>query len=115
MLYSRPGGLEISDFALHERNTDHLVRKDWPRNLKPVLDFLLLDKLVVDLDDSHCSREFCKVADRDTREAFFRGFAMGTPKVMEIRHADNLEQYKSFIAKRTAKRQLRLGRMNCEA
>lgn len=113
--YSAPEELWTVDFALHEINKDHLGRKTWPRKLKPVLDFLLLDKIVLDLHDSHRSRSFCKVADHNTRDAFFRGFAIGMPKMMEIRHADNREEYKPFIARRTAKRQLMLGGMNCEA
>ena len=111
-----PEGLEDIYYVFHERYKDQLVRKDWPQKLKNVLDFLLLDKIVVDLSERICCKGRCKVVGRDTREAFFSGFAMGMPKVMEIRHVDNPEEYKSYIAKRTAKRrQLILGGMNCEA
>ena len=94
---------------LHEYQLEDLVLEIWPRKLKPVLDFLLLDKLVVDLGKSRCPGGCCKIDDHDTRKAFSSGFAMGVPRVVKLRDADNAEYYKAYITRKTAKRQSMLG------
>lgn len=102
-------GLHAFYTTLHRYESVELVQEIWPRKLKPVVDCLLLDKLVVDLGDSCCTGRCCKMADYETRKAFSSGFAMGMPKVVQLRGADNAEDFKAYIEEETAKRQSMLG------
>lgn len=81
-------GAETSSLSIHYWMKATQRNKIWPRQVLPILDYLTLDRLVVDLDQSFCLGNCnCKIAAMAVT-CFKKGFALRTPKVLKTKGWD---------------------------
>lgn len=84
-----PRGRDNSNFTDFINNTHDGYAKNlrnivWPRMVAPLLNFLRLEKLVLDVYSFHCIRGCCNGID-EAMQALSNGFVLGAPKELEIR------------------------------
>ncbi len=69
--------------ALHRERKEHLVSISWPRKLTPILQYLKLDELFIDIGCSKCEDDCCTMY-AGALVAFLEGFALTVPKKLQI-------------------------------
>ena len=75
--------LRIYGKELHQERKAHLVSISWPRKLAPILNYLELDELLVDIGCSKCEDDCCTMY-ASALVAFLEGFALAVPKKLQI-------------------------------